>query len=134
MKIGAFGDIVFEVSDTVARTFRDFQKTVQARWAVHNILGHEPVAEFIGPGQKEISLPVTLNALFLGGKPIEDELAGIEKMADDGAVGTLVIGDRVIGKFYLDSVSETVSHFGGKGEFTHAEVTLSLKEYAERMA
>ncbi|MDR1510421.1 MAG: phage tail protein [Synergistaceae bacterium] len=132
MKVGAFGDIVFEVSDSVIRTFRDFQKTVPARWAVHEILGHEPAAEFIGPGQNEISLPVTLNALFLDGKSIEDEIEVIEKMAAEGAVGTLVVGERVIGKFYLDSISETVSHFGGRGEFTHAEITLSLKHYAER--
>ncbi|MDR1516424.1 MAG: phage tail protein [Synergistaceae bacterium] len=134
MKIGAFGDIVFEVSDSVIRTFREFQKTTPARWAVHNILGHDPVAEFVGPGQKEISLPVTLNALFLGGNTIEDEIAAIEKMADEGTVGALVIGEQVIGSFYLDSVGETISHFGGKGEFTHAEVTLSLKYYAERMS
>jgi phage protein U len=132
MKVGAFGSIVFEVSDTVIRTFRDFQKTVPARWAVHNVLGGEPVAEFIGPGQKEISLPVQLNALFLNGKTIEEELGNIETMADTGEVGTLVIGDDVIGKYYLDSVSESVSHFGGRGEFIVAEVTLSLKHYAER--
>jgi phage protein U len=134
MKIGAFGDIVFEVSDSVIRTFKEFQKTTPARWAVHNILGHDPVAEFVGPGQKEISLPVTLNALFLGGKTIEDEVAAIEKMSDEGSVGTLVIGEQVIGKFYLDNINETVSRFGGKGEFTHAEITLSLKQYAERMS
>jgi phage protein U len=134
MKVGAFGDVTFEVSDTVMRTFRDFQKTVPARWAVHNILGHEPVAEFVGPGQREISLPVTLNALFLGGKSIEEEIEVLEKMADEGTVGVLVIGEQILGKYYLDNVGEAVSHFGGKGEFTHAEVTLSLKYYAERMS
>ncbi|MDR3353942.1 MAG: phage tail protein [Synergistaceae bacterium] len=134
MKVGAFGDVVFEVSDSVVRTFKDFQKTTAPRWAVHSILGHSPVAEFVGPGQTEISLPVVFNALLLGGKTIEDELEEIEKMAAEGTVGTLVIGERVIGKFYLDNVSETVSRFGGKGEFTHAEATLSLKHYAERMS
>jgi phage protein U len=132
LKVGAFGDIVFEVSDTVIRTFRDFQKTVPARWAVHDVLGSEPIAEFIGPGQKEISLPVQLNALFLNGRTIEEELEIIETMADTGAVGILVIGDTVIGTYYLDNVGESVSRFGGKGEFTVAEVTLSLKHYAER--
>jgi phage protein U len=132
MKVGAFGPIVFEVSDTVIRTFRDFQKTVPARWAVHDVLGGEPLAEFIGPGQKEISLPVQLNALFLDGKTIEEELEVIETMAEIGAVGVLVIGDTVIGKYYIDNVGESASHFGGRGEFTVAEVMLSLKHYAER--
>jgi phage protein U len=132
MKVGAFGDIAFEVSDSVIRTFRDFQRTVPARWAVHEVIGSEPVAEFIGPGQKEITLPVTLNALFLGGKTIEEEMDAIEEMASTGKVGTLVIGDFVLGTYYLESVGESVSHFGGRGEFTHAEVTLSLKYYVER--
>lgn len=134
MKVGAFGDIVFEVSDSVVRTFKDFQKTTPARWAVHSIMGHSPVAEFIGPGQQEITLPVQLNALFLSGKSIESELSAMEEMASGGKVGTLVIGDAVLGKFYLDSISEAVSHFGGRGEFTHATVTLSLKEYTERVS
>jgi phage protein U len=132
MKVGAFGSVVFEVSDTLIRTFKDFQRTIPARWAVHEVLGGEPKAEFIGPGQREITLPVQLNALFLDGKTIEEELETIEEMAETGAVGTLVIGDTVIGKYYLDNVSESVSHFGGHGEFTVAEVTLSLKQYAER--
>jgi phage protein U len=134
MKVGAFGDIAFEVSDSTIRTFRDFQKTVPARWAVHEVMGSEPVAEFIGPGQKEITLPIILNALFLGGKTIEEEIETIEKIADEGKVGALVIGDQVIGKYYLESVGETVSHFGGRGEFTHAEITLSLKHYVERIS
>ena len=132
MKVGAFGSVVFEVSDTVIRTFKDFQRTVPARWAVHEVLGTEPRAEFIGPGQKTITLPVQLNALFLDGKTIEEELEIIEGMAESGTVETLIIGDTIIGKYYLDNLNESVSHFGGHGEFTVAEVTLSLKHYAER--
>jgi phage protein U len=132
MKVGAFGDIVFEVSDSVIRTFKDFEKTVPARWAVHSVIGFEPVAEFIGPGQKEIKLPIQLNALFLGEKTIEEEMEIIEEIANTGMVGILVIGDLIFGKYYLDNVGESVSHFGGRGEFAVAEVTLSLKHYAER--
>ena len=132
MKVGAFGPIVFEVSDTLIRTFRDFQKTIPARWAVHSVLGCEPLAEFIGPAQKEITLPVQLNALFLDGKTIEEEMEAIEGMVDSGTVGILVIGDLILGKYYLDNVGESVPRFGGRGEFTVAEVTLSLKHYAER--
>ncbi|GHV50446.1 hypothetical protein FACS1894216_02670 [Synergistales bacterium] len=132
MKVGAFGNIAFEVSDSVIRTFKEFQRTTPARWAVHEIMADAPVAEFIGPGQKEISLPIQLNALFLGGRTIEEELEEIGDMVSNGTAGTLVIGERVLGKYYLESVSETVSHFGGRGEFTTAEVTLSLKHYAER--
>jgi phage protein U len=134
MKVGAFGDIAFEVSDSVIRTFKDFQKTIPARWAVHDVLGQEPVAEFIGPGQKSVDLPISLNSLFLGGGTIEAELEAIEMMALEGTVATLVIGDNIIGKFYIDNIGESVPRFGGRGEFLSAEVTLSLKHYAERIS
>lgn len=134
MKIGAFGDIVFEVSDEVVRTFKEFQKSTPSRWAVHGVMGGYPKAEFIGPGQKSITLPVTLNALFLGGRTIEEEVDLLEEMADSGQVSTLVIAERICGKYYLDDVSQTTSHFGGKGEATVCEITLSLKHYAEDVA
>lgn len=133
MRIGAFGDLAFEVSDRVIRTFRELQKKNQARWAVHEVVGGRPVSEFIGPGQKEITLPIHLNALFLGGRTIEEEVETIEKLVDEGAISTLVIADAVIGKYYIESIDETDTHFGGKGEITSADVTLSLKQYVERL-
>jgi phage protein U len=81
---------------------------------------------------KEITLPIQLNALFLGGKTIEDELDEIEALANTGQVATLVIGDRVLGKFYIENAPATVSRFGGKGEYTVAETTLTFREYMER--
>lgn len=132
MKIGAFGDIAFEVSDQVIRTFKELQRSNQARWAVHEVLSGSPVAEFIGPGQREISIPIHLNALFLGGKTIEEEIAEIERLVDEGAVSTLVIADAVIGKFYIEGIDETDISFGGRGEITSADVSLNLKQYAER--
>ena len=131
--VGAFGNIVFEVSVRVIRTFRELQKKNQARWAVHEVMSWRPISEFIGPGQKEITLPIHLNALFLGGKTIEEEVEAIEKLVDEGTVSTLVIADAVIGKYYIESIDETDTHFGGKGEVTSADVTLSLKQYVERL-
>lgn len=133
MKIGAFGDIAFEVSDRVIRTFKELQRSNQARWAVHEVLAGRPVAEFIGPGQKEITMPIRLNALFLGGKTIEEEIKAIERLVDEGSVSTLVIADAVVGKFYVESIDETDIAFGGKGEILSADIELTLKQYVERL-
>jgi phage protein U len=132
VQIGTFGPIIFEVADAVARTFKNLDRKVPSRWAVHEILGAKPMAEFIGPGQQSIDLPVTLNALLLDGHELEDEIMRIESMIEKGKVDTLVIGEYVYGKWYVDSASFGTRYFGARGEYTHAEVTLSLKEYPEK--
>lgn len=132
MQIGAFGDIVFEVSDEAVRTFQDLQHDKKGRWAVHEVMGSKPVSEFIGPGLDEINFPIVLNALFLGGSTVEDELERIGSMVDEGMVSTLVIADMIVGKFYLESMGSVTRHFGGKGEKLVTETTLHLKEYTER--
>ena len=134
MRVGAFGDIVFEVSDHVIRTFQEVQRTNPGRWAVHEVMGSKPISEFIGPGLDEITLPIHLNELFLGGNDIEDEVERIRELVKNGTPSTLVIADRVIGKFYLESLDETHKHFGGKGESRVADLSLKLKEYIERTA
>ena len=132
MQIGALGDVVFETSRQMVRTFNNVERSNQARWAVHDIIGEEPMPEFIGPGQKEISLPIQLNILLLGGGSIEDELETIETMVDSGKVSTLVIGERIFGKYYIESMSDSTPHLGGRGEFLTTELTLTLKKYPER--
>lgn len=132
MQIGAFGDIVFEVSDEVIRTFREMQHDKSGRWAVHEVMGSKPVSEFIGPGLDEINFPIQLNALFLGRRTVEEELERIGKLVDEGVVSTLVIADVIVGKFYLDSVGAATKYFGGRGEKLITETTLHLKEYVER--
>ena len=49
--IGTLGDVVFEVSDKVARTFDEMVHTAVGRWAVHEVMNGKPRAEFLGPGQ-----------------------------------------------------------------------------------
>lgn len=132
MHVGAFGDILFEVSDETVRTFRELQHDKKGRWAVHEVMGSKPVSEFIGPDLDEINFPIVLNALFLGGNTVEEELERIGNMVNRGMVSTLVIADMIVGKFYLESMGSATRHFGGKGEKLVTETTLHLKEYVER--
>ncbi|MCC8056440.1 phage tail protein [Cloacibacillus sp.] len=130
--VGTFGDVVFEASVETVRTFSELQRTTAARWGVHSVLGAKPIAEFVGPETDEVSLPVRLNVLFLGGATVEDEIKKLRDIVLQGKVGVLTIGEDIFGKYYLESLSETRKYFGKRGETLFAELTLSLKEYVER--
>lgn len=132
MIVGSFGSIVFETNQSVARTFSEAQRTTTARWAKHDILGAKPIAEFIGPDADEVTLPVQLNVLLLGGNTIESELSTLREIIQKGEVGLLTIGEDIFGKYYLESLSEIRKRFGKNGQTVHANLTLTLKEFAER--
>ena len=132
MIVGSFGNIVFETSPSVVRTFSEAQRTTTGRWAKHDILGAKPIAEFIGPDTDEVTLPIQLNVLLLGGKTIESELSILREIIQNGKVGLLTIGEDIFGKYYLESMGETRKHFGKNGQTVNASVTLTLKEFTER--
>ena len=108
------------------------QRTTTARWGKHDILGAKPIAEFIGPDADEVTLPVQLNILLLGGKTIESELSTLREIIQNGKVGLLTIGEDVFGKYYLESMNETRKRFGPNGQAVYANITLTLKEFTER--
>lgn len=134
MQVGAYGDIVFEVSTEKVLTFKELQKKTSGRWAAHEVIGAKPKSEFLGPALDEITLPIQLNILLLDGSTIEDVLAVLENIVDKGLVSTLVIGEEVMGKYALTDMDQTRTHFGRGGVATVADVSLSLREYIERSA
>lgn len=130
--VGSFGDIVFEANKETVRTFSEVQRTTSARWGVHDVLKTKQVAEFIGPNADAISLSVVLNVLFLGGNTVESEITKLRDIIAQGKIGILSIGDEILGKYYLESMSENRRYFGKKGETLTAELSLTLKEFIER--
>lgn len=130
--VGSFGDIVFETSPSTVRTFSELQRTTSARWGVHDVLRSKQVAEFVGPNADEISLSIALNVLFLGGNTVESEISKLREIVAQGKIATLSIGDDVLGKYYVESMSEIRKRFGKKGETLSAELSLTLKEFVER--
>jgi phage protein U len=128
-KIGSFGDIVFEVSTTKTKTFKDFERTGTARWNDHEIIGKKPKSEFNGPGLDEISFTILFKA-ELGINPIK-ELDKLRKMKDAGKVASFVIGGKPISTNYwsIQQTSETLKVVDQKGNILEAEVNISLKEY-----
>ncbi|MBQ9487275.1 MAG: phage tail protein [Selenomonadaceae bacterium] len=60
MIIGAFGELVFEVSARRVVTFDSYKRTTKAKYATHEIIGRPPVLEFTGRELEEITLTITL--------------------------------------------------------------------------
>lgn len=130
MAIGTLGSkIVFEVSDDKVLTFTELGREVAGRWATHEAMGVKPKAEFLGPDNQTINLPITLSAA-LGVRPRE-VLEAVEAMVEAGVAEYLIIGSRPVGKnpFRLTGSSETWGNVYNRGELAKASLTITLEEY-----
>ena len=130
MAIGVFGPIVFEVSDSLIRTFDDFSRTNSERWEVHAIEGAKPKSEFVGPGLDKITFTLSFT-LVLGVNPIE-EMDRLVRMSRNGEVHSLVIGNKRFGmnKFKLTNVGGAYEQFDNNGVLWSSSTHVELEEYA----
>ena len=128
--IGAFGDIVFEVSTFRVLTFDDFKRTTKARIATHEIIGKTPISEFLGQDVETITLKIQLHA-DLGVNPW-NEYTKLLDMCRVGEPNYLIIATHACGryKWLIKSVSKAVKHWGARGSINFCECDVSFKEYA----
>ncbi len=129
-KIGNLGQlIVFEVSDSKVLTFNKMTQTIKGRWAVQEPILGKPYAEFLGPGQRNISLPIYLSVMH-GVKPREI-MELIENAVENGIPYPLVIGNKKIGSYQwvITSMSESWGEIIKDGRLMSVSLTLSLAEY-----
>ena len=125
--IGSWGQLVFQVSDKRARTFRDAQREGTARWATHDHLAGGFRREFLGWSPQTLSLTVDLRS-DLGVDP-PAELARLRLAKDTGAVEPLILGDEYLGDFALVALADTWETVDARGRIQAATATLSLEEY-----
>lgn len=130
MAIGALGKkLIFEVSDNTVLTFQNMTREVAGRWNEHQTAGRKPKAEFLGPANQVITLPITLSAA-LGVRP-RAMLNAVADMVESGAAEYLILGTAPVGKnpFRLTGSSEIWEKLYHGGELTKATMTLTLEEY-----
>lgn len=130
MKVGNLGKlIVFEVSSDKVLTFRNMTQTVKGRWTTHDTIGKKPKSEFLGPGQREVSLPIYLSVEH-GVRP-RKTIEKIEKAVEKGTPFPFVIGGKKVGSYQwvITNVSETWNTIIKDGQLVSASVTLTLAEY-----
>jgi phage protein U len=62
--IGSWGDFVFEVSGTVAKTFQELSQKSSGRWAEHETINTAPLSEFLGPGLDELEISIIFTTML----------------------------------------------------------------------
>ena len=129
-QVGNLGKlIVFEVSSDKVLTFRNMNQTVSGRWTTHNIIGNKPKSEFLGPGQRSVSLTIFLSANH-GVRP-RSTIEKIEKAVENGTPFSFVIGGKKVGsnKWVITNMSETWDEIISDGVLVSASLTITLSEY-----
>jgi len=127
--VGALGNIIFTVSARQIKTLSEFKRTRGAKFANHERHMKKPLREYTGPELDGVDFSVTLSA-FLGVNP-QKELDKLGRHVDSAKVSALVIGERVLGNFTIDSMSENWKKFTARGKLLEASVSLKLTEYTE---
>ena len=127
--LGAYGDVVFEVSSETVRTIDDVSWSGKARWATHDRhLGHA-LTEFTGLEPDGMTFNMELSA-YLGVNPMA-ELVKLWEYERKGLPQPLVIGEKAYGKYRWSLVSHSIKfkNYDDKGNLTRVTVSVTLQEY-----
>nr|DAL52694.1 MAG TPA_asm: hypothetical protein [Caudoviricetes sp.] len=133
MFIGTFGNVVFETSNDLVRTFKDMTRDTNVRLASHDIIGKKPVIEWIGPGTDTIKFSMQFNSI-LGVEP-KDEEKKLRDMAQTGKVAHIIVGGEPISdyKFIIESISSSGRVYDRDGNLIKSMVDITVKEYPENV-
>lgn len=126
--VGMLGSIPFVCSSAVVMTFRNLQISRSMRWATHEVIGKKPVLERIGPELVEVTFDVQLNSNL--GMPPTAAIQLFRRMLDKGEPQRLLIGPDYMGKFVIESISESQPYHTGFGIPVAATLSITLKEAA----
>lgn len=124
--IGSLGTLPFVSSQEKVQTFNGLTRDLTSRWAKHDVLYKKPVLEWIGDDLASVSLSIRFDA-FLGSPPAQC-LEELKQMLESRQAHTLVIGGSLIGKFVIESISESRKFHTGRGVCQVAEARITLKE------
>lgn len=129
MIIGAFGEIVFEVSALKVLTFDNYKRKTSAKYASHEIIGRPAVLEFTGRELEEVTL--TIKALSSLGVTSEEVALSFREICQRGEPNYLIIGNTVYtgNELVITDVSETVNHWTGGGNVISNTLDVTFKEY-----
>ena len=127
LPIGAFGDLVFECSSEKVLTFDEFKRESKSRFAKHDLINQTPALEFLGSDLTEVSFKMILHE-SLGVDPAE-EAQQVRNMCEYGGAEWLIIGNEVMGRYVIESVSEEIKFFDEYSQAQVIELDVRFKEY-----
>lgn len=129
MQVGVLGDIIFQVSSNVIKTFDNLQWSGSARYSEHNRHMTNALTEFTGIDPDTISFDIELS-VYLGVEPM-NELVKIWTYERSGKPLSLVIGEKAYGKYKWTIKSHKIKmkNYDKRGNVTGASVSVDLLEY-----
>lgn len=129
MQIGVLGDIVFQVSSTIVKTFDKLQWSGSARYSEHKRHLINALTEFTGLDPDTISFDMELS-VYLGVDPAI-ELDKVWTYERSARPLSLVIGEKVYGKYKWTIVKHKINAktFDRLGNMASAVVSVDLLEY-----
>ena len=107
-RIGSFGGLVFEASESRILTAPSLSESGGANLQKHTVAGSQPIVEFVAPADRQISLEL-LFARYLGVDPATEAQRLIE-YCDTGARFPLIIGGAARGGARAQWVIESWSN------------------------
>lgn len=128
--IGSYGDTVFTSSNGKVLTYTGLNKSADARYNEHALIGRKPLLEFIGPSLSDVTYSIRLDS-SQGVNP-DDEINKITDIRDEGVAKPLFFGNNFQGYFVVVSVSESRRVTNPRtGSLMLADLSLTLKEYVD---
>lgn len=129
MQVGVLGDIVFQVSSDMVKTFEKMQWSGSARYSQHNRHLTNALTEFTGIDPDTMSFDMELSEYL--GVDVMPELVKIWVAERNGKPLSLVIGERPYGKYKWTIKSHKIKlkTYDRRGNMTGASVSVDLLEY-----
>lgn len=125
--LGSYGKITFKVTEKEIKIFNDFSISRKARYVAHERINNKPLLQFMGLDADSISFNIQLVQGLTG--DVSDDLKTLQDMFRKAEVHPLFLGQKKLGSFVIESISEAYSMMDNFGNLEIVNVSLSLKEY-----
>ena len=131
--IGAFADLVFEVSSYKTLTYDDYKRESKARYARHELINQTTTLEYLGRDLEEISFKMIFTTSLNVNPAAEAEK--VRRLCQIGEADWLIIGNRVVGEnlWVIESVSESAASWDNAGNILVSTVEVKMLEYVARI-
>lgn len=121
---GIFGMVPFTCSSAQVLTFKDVSIQHTSRYVTHDVIGQQPVNEYIGPALTTVSFNVQLRTQQ--NSPPAVYIILLKEMLENGKSYPLCLGPDYLGRYILNSFTENRIYFNGFGTAIATDVALQL--------
>lgn len=127
--IGAFAELVFEVSNYRVITYDDYKRDTKSRYAKHELINQTTTLEWLGRDVGEISFTMTFTTMLNVDPTAEADKVRV--LCEDGVADYLILGNAVIGDnlWVIESVSESAKAWDNAGNILVSSVDVKMIEY-----